>query len=113
MTKEITLKINGSEKTFQSTKDGYFCLDEIWEDFDLKASQHPTEWLAETGNRPVESGDVFDLSEFDCGIWATKKLALMYAGWVDVEFFMTVLETFSALTRGDTEKASRLAANHT
>ncbi len=113
MTKEITLKINGTEKTFQSTKDGYFCLDEIWEDFDLKASQHPTEWLVEIGNELVESGDIFDLSEFDSGIWATKSVALMFAGWVDVEFFMTVLETFSALTRGETEKASQLAANHT
>jgi hypothetical protein len=113
MTKEITLKINGTEKTFQSTKDGYFCLDEIWEDFDLKASQHPTEWLAEIGNRPVELGDVFDLSEFDSGIWANKKLTLMYAGWVDVEFFMAVIDAFEALAYGDTERASQLAANHT
>lgn len=68
MTKEITLKIRGSEKTFQSTIDGYFCLNEIWEDFDLKASEHPSEWLEEVNNRPVELGQAYDLSEYDAGI---------------------------------------------
>ena len=110
MTKEVTLKINGTEKTFQSTKDGYFCLNEIWEDFDLKASEHPSEWLAEVGNRPIELGYVYDLSEHDGGIWATKRVVLMYAGWVDVEFFMKVIKAFTALTLGDTEKAAELAA---
>jgi hypothetical protein len=37
----------------------------------------------------------------------------MYAGWVDVEFFMAVIDAFEALAYGDTERASQLAANHT
>ena len=113
MTNEITLKINDTEYTFEASRDGYFCLNEVWEEFDLKASQHPSKWLAEIGNRPVELGYVYDMSEHSHGIWANKKLTLMYAGWVDVEFFMAVLETFSALAHGDTEKASQLAVNHT
>ena len=110
MNKEITLKINGTEKTFYSTEDGYFCLNEVWEDFDLKASQHPAEWLEEDGYRLVELGHAYDLSEYDAGIWATKSVLLMYAGWVDIEFFMTVIKTFAELTRGEAEKASELAS---
>ena len=110
MNKEITLKINGTEKTFYSTEDGYFCLNEVWEDLDLKASQHPAEWLEEVDYRPVESGHAYDLSEYDAGIWATKSFLLMYAGWVDIEFFMTVIKTFAELTRGEAEKASELAS---
>lgn len=111
MNKEITLKINGTEKTFYSTEDGYFCLNEVWEDFDLKASQHPAEWLEEVENRPVELGYAYDLSEYNAGIWATKRILFMYAGWVDIEFFMTVIKTFAELTRGEAEKASELASN--
>ena len=111
MNKEITLKINGTEKTFYSTEDGYFCLNEVWKDFDLKAFQHPTEWLEEADYRPVELGHAYDLSEYDAGIWATKSFLLMYAGWVDIEFFMTVIKTFAELTRGEAEKASELASN--
>ena len=110
MNKEITLKINGTEKTFYSTEDGYFCLNEVWEDFDLKASQHPAEWLEEVDYRPVELGHAYDLSEYDAGIWATKSLLLMYAGWVDIELFMTVIKTFAELTRGEVEKDSELAS---
>lgn len=104
MALEITLKIQDTEKTFLSTEDGYFCLNEVWEDFDMKASQHPSEWLDEVGDSLIELGEVFDLSENNGGIWATQSTLIMYASWADVEFFMTVLEAFTALTRSKSQE---------
>ena len=98
MAKEITLKINGTKKTFHSTEDGYFCLNEVWEDFDLKASEHPSEWLDEVGERLIESGQVFDLSDNDYGVWATSRALFMYASWVDYNFLDCVFTSFQLLT---------------
>ena len=40
--------------------------------------------------------------------WATLEALYAYAMWVDVEFYMVVVEAFAALTRGDTETAEEL-----
>ncbi|WP_404408401.1 hypothetical protein LG272_10490 [Pseudidiomarina marina] len=40
---------------------------------------------------------------------ATLEALYAYAMWVDVKFYMVVVEAFAALTRGDTEEAKRIA----
>src|SRR5690606_29953778 len=95
--------------TIVSNKDGMFDLNDIWRAFDLKASQAPSQWDNEVRNYLKKSGNIQTLMGRKGGTFATLEALYAYAMWVDVEFYMVVVEAFAALTRGDTEEAKRIA----
>lgn len=75
-----------------------FDLNDIWRDFDLRAKQSPSQWrnkvrehLSATANLQVQKGQVPKTL-------ATLEALYAYAMWVDVEFYMVVVEAFAALT---------------
>ncbi|MDO8256440.1 KilA-N domain-containing protein [Shewanella algae] len=41
--------------------------------------------------------------------WATLEAFYAYAMWCDVEFYMVVVDAFTALTNGDIEEAQEIA----
>ncbi|WP_447078212.1 KilA-N domain-containing protein [Shewanella algae] len=41
--------------------------------------------------------------------WATQEALYAYAMWCDVEFYMVVVDAFTALTNGDIEEAQGIA----
>lgn len=83
-----------------------FDLNDIYRKFDLKGRKQPSDWrgktkdkLFETANLRVEKG-----GRDKDGTPSTKTLATLealyaYAMWVDVAFYMVVVEAFAALTK--------------
>jgi hypothetical protein len=76
-----------------------FDLNDTWRDFELKASQAPSQWrnkvrehLSATANLQVLKGRVPKTL-------ATLDALYAYAMWVDVEFYMVVVQAFTALIR--------------
>nr|WP_256209391.1 KilA-N domain-containing protein [Pseudidiomarina donghaiensis] len=99
-----------------SNKDGMFDLNDIWRVFvSDKENKRPSEWrskvrthLNHTANLRV--GHTHDDNGYNTNhTWATLEALYAYAMWVDVKFYMVVVEAFTALTRGDTEEAKRIA----
>lgn len=91
-----------------------FHLNDIWRDYDLKASQSPSQWrhkvplhMEQTGNLQVVKSEGTRHKTWQT--LATLEALYAYTMWVDVEFYMVVVEAFAALTRGETEKAQELA----
>lgn len=113
---EVTLTFNGKTATIVSNKDGMFNLNDIWRTFvSDKENKRPSEWrskvrthLNHTANLRV--GHTHDANGYITNhTWATLEALYAYAMWVDVEFYMVVVEAFAALTRGDTEEALAIA----
>src|SRR5690606_4314725 len=96
----VTLTFNNITATIVSNKDGMFDLNDIWRAFDLKASQAPSQWDNEVRNYLKKSGNIRTLMGRKGGTFATLEALYAYAMWVDVEFYMVVVEAFAALTRG-------------
>lgn len=91
-----------------------FDLNDIWRAFDLKASQAPSQWRNKVRDHLEETANMQVLRKTGAGTVGWQTLATLealyaYAMWVDVEFYMVVVEAFAALTRGDTEEAQRIA----
>lgn len=81
-----------------------FDLNDIWRDYDLKASQAPSQWrnkvrdhLTRTANMQVGFRTEKGKGKVNYTL-ATLEALYAYAMWVDVEFYMVVVEAFAALT---------------
>lgn len=110
---EVTLTFNNTTATIVSNKDGMFDLNDIWRDFDLRASKRPSQWRGETRDQLVRCAylhtETGGSGKNRGATYATLEALYAYAMWVDVEFYMVVVEAFAALTRGETEEAQRIA----
>jgi len=105
---EVTLTFNNTTATITSNDEGMFDLNDIWRDYDLKASQSPSQWRNKAKAHFVLSGKLQTRKGQggrNGATLATLEALYAYAMWVDVEFYMVVVEAFAALTRGDTERA--------
>ncbi|WP_165743070.1 hypothetical protein [Pseudoalteromonas sp. Z9A6] len=94
-----------------------FDLNDIYRKFGLKGRKQPSDWrgkakdkLFETANLRVEKGGRDKDGKPSTKTLATLEALYAYAMWVDVEFYMVVVEAFAALTRGETEKAEELSS---
>lgn len=80
-----------------------FDLNDIWRDFDLKASQAPSQWRNKVREHLVRSGNLQTEMGGSRGTrgttYATLDALYAYAMWVDVEFYMVVVYAFTALIR--------------
>ena len=86
-----------------------FDLNDIWRAFDLKASQAPSQWRDSTKVYLASTANLQFIRGRHAKTLATLEALYAYAMWVDVKFYMVVVEAFAALTRGDTEEAQRIA----
>lgn len=87
-----------------------FDLNDIYRKFSLKGRKQPHDWSNKVKEKLFESGNLRVQRAGRRGqfTWATLEALYAYAMWVDVEFYMVVVEAFAALTRGDTETAEEL-----
>lgn len=90
-----------------------FDLNDIYRKLGLKGRKQPSDWtnkvkskLYETGN--LRSRRVEGSKEGGWQTLATLKALYAYAMWVDVDFYMVVVEAFAALTLGNTEEAEKI-----
>lgn len=112
---EVTLTFNNATATITSNDEGMFDLNDIWRSYDLRAKQSPSQWVNKVRRHFDETGNIKSrrASGKKAGGWqtlATLEALYAYAMWVDVEFYMVVVEAFAALTRGETEKAEELSS---
>ncbi|CUS49068.1 MAG: hypothetical protein HLUCCO02_03430 [Idiomarinaceae bacterium HL-53] len=106
---EVTITFEGTTATITSNDDGMFDLNDIWRDFDLRATQAPSQWRDKVKAHLVSSANLQTINGRGGKTLATLDALYAYAMWVDVKFYMVVVAAFSALTRGDTEEAQRIA----
>ena len=101
----MTLTFNNTTATIVSNEDGMFDLNDVWRAFvSDKENKLPSEWknqvrkhLNRTEN--IRVGHSRDENGYITNhTWATKTALFAYAAWVDVEFYMVVVEAFAALT---------------
>ena len=76
-----------------------FDLNDIWSDYDLKASQAPSQWRNKAKEYLVSTANMQFIRERNAKTLATLEALYAYAMWVDVEFYIVVVEAFAALTR--------------
>lgn len=86
-----------------------FDLNDIWRVFRLENNRRPSQWRGEAKDAMVNSANLHNKAGRYGGAFATLQALYGYAMWIDVEFYMVVVEAFAALTRGDTEEAQRIA----
>lgn len=73
-----------------------FDLNDIWRNYDLRAKQSPSQWNNRVRTALDSSGKIQSFN--GNGTYATLEALYAYAMWVDVEFYMVVVEAFAALT---------------
>ena len=99
---EVTLTFNNTTATIISNDEGMFDLNDIWRAYDLKASQSPSQWVNKVRKTLDHSGKIkSENGGVNRGTYATLEALYAYAMWLDVEFYMIVVEAFAALTRGE------------
>ena len=76
-----------------------FDLNDIWRDFDLKASQPPSQWRNKVREHLASTANLQFIKGRDAKTLATIDALYAYAMWADVEFYMVVVHAFTALTR--------------
>ena len=113
---QVTLTFADATATITSNDDGMFDLNDIYRNFGLKGRKQPSDWrgktkekLFETANLRVEKGGRDKDGKPSTKTLATLDALYAYAMWVDVEFYMVVVQAFTALTRGQTEQAEAIA----
>ena len=100
MTKEITLKLNGITKSFQSDAIGLFDLNHVWEQFNLNASVHPDNWNEPVFDELVANGVIIEQAPEEGGLLGFKTALINYAAWADENFWDYIFETFANLVDG-------------
>ncbi len=95
----MTLTFNNTTATIVSNEEGMFDLNDIWRTYDLKASQSPSQWVNKVRKALDHSGKIkSENGGAKRGTYAKLEALYAYAMWVDVEFYMVVVEAFAALT---------------
>ncbi|BCV41360.1 MAG: hypothetical protein Sw1PiTSA_14570 [Shewanella algae] len=113
--KNITLTFNNITATVYPNEDGMYDLNDIHRAFKLPNSKLPHQWRHRVRDSLSRRAKLrFGVSTSPSGhrlnhTWATQEALYAYAMWCDVEFYMVVVNTFTALTNGDIEKAQEIA----
>lgn len=104
MKNKFSVKI--MDKVFTSDEDGYLDLNEIWNGFKLAESKKPSKWRTEV-SRILKERTKLSLKEIKhLGAGTSKyyvadeEATIAYAMWIDVDFYLTVVEAFKALRNG-------------
>lgn len=115
MKNKFSIKIKGS--VFTSDEDGYLDLNEIWNEFKLSESKKPSKWRTEA-SRILKERTKLSLKEIKhLGAGKSKfyvadeEATIAYSMWIDVDFYLTVVEAFKELRNGRIEEAVSLASS--
>ncbi|MBO2679813.1 KilA-N domain-containing protein [Shewanella algae] len=111
--KNITLTFNNITATVYPNEDGMYDLNDIHRVFHLPLSKQPSQWRHRI-RTVLENSEPAKVQVQRAGrngqfTWATQEALYAYAMWCDVEFYMVVVDAFTALTNGDIEKAQEIA----
>ena len=111
---KFSLVLDG--KSFESNDDGLLDLNDIWRGCELDEKKRPGRWdshvsktMKETGNIVLHSTKTTDAVFTNKRLVATEVGTIAYAMWVDIKFYMTVVEAFVALRNGEIGKALELS----
>ena len=113
---QITLTFNNQTITVQANQDGMFNLNEIARGFNLR---EPSQWrnaqkrvLLETANLQALRNENQRQGEAPVSLYGTQTGLYAYAAWADPtqQFFVKVVECFTAITNGDLEAAVEIAS---
>lgn len=112
---EVTLTFAGTTATITSNDAGMFDLNDVYRKFGIKGRRLPSDWrtkdkahYVQTGNLWVEKGGRDKRGRPSTKTLGTETVLYAYAMWVDIEFYMVVVEAFAALTLGNTEEAQKI-----
>lgn len=110
MSKRFTIKIMG--QVFESDENGMLNLNDIHKRLQLPPQKRPSQWrdrkvvdaLKRCANMHTVNGD----GGYTAG---DEKATIAYAMWIDIEFYMQVLDAFIAIRKGNLEEAVLLAGS--
>ena len=112
----FTIKIQ--EKVFTSNEDGFLNLNEIHNGMNLKNSKRPSQWrsqvsayLFENANLHTEEIKHLDSNLASKCIYGDEKATIAYAMWIDVDFYLEVVEAFIDLRNGRVSEALERTVN--
>lgn len=89
-------------------------LNDIHQAFKLPKTKLPHQWRHRirdclTQTAKMQAGVTQQGTRQIYHTWATQEALYAYAMWCDVEFYMVVVNAFTALTNGDIEEAQEIA----
>lgn len=114
--KTITIKEIGVSVT--SNEEGMFNLNDLYKQAGLPKAKEPSQWrtgvrrhLQVTANLQALKSNSQGKGQAKESLFATEKALYAYAMWVSVEFYMIVVDAFTALVNGEIDKAIEIATN--
>ncbi|WP_417764585.1 KilA-N domain-containing protein [Shewanella chilikensis] len=89
-------------------------LNDIHQAFKLPKTKQPSQWRHRIRDKltltaKMQVGATQQGTRQIYHTWATQEALYAYAMWCDVDFYMAVVEAFTALTNGDIEEAQEIA----
>ncbi|WP_412486767.1 hypothetical protein [Shewanella chilikensis] len=89
-------------------------LNDIHRAFKLQKTKLPHQWRHRirdclTQSAKLRAGATQQGTRQIYHTWATQEALYAYAMWCDVDFYMVVVDAFTALTNGDIEEAQEIA----
>lgn len=118
---ELTLSFNGVTKTLTPIDDNgriVYDLNEIWREWKLSDKDRPRSWRGKdreafeacTNLYTLEINHLHGAQQTTV---ATQMAVYAYAMWVSTEFYMAVVQCFTAVVNGQIEQAQEIAAKVT
>lgn len=111
--KRFTIKIEG--RVFESDEEGFIDLNHVWKDFNLPNNKRPSEWRNKISEGLRQSGNLrsarksTSYNEYNILV-ADERATVAYAMWISLDFYLSVMDAFISLRRGNLEEAVMLAA---
>ncbi len=113
---KFDIKIMGVE--FESDEDGALDLNSIWKGCNLDEKKRPSEWRNREAKYFRQTAKLRSGSEIkELGkppvpfLKADEDTTIAYAMWVDIEFYLDVIQSFRDLRHGNIQGALESAAN--
>lgn len=108
--KRFTIKIMG--KIFESDEDGFLNLNAIWKGLNLPYNKRPSQWrdrkVVDTLRRNANMHTVNGDGGYTAG---DERATVAYAMWINVDFYIEVLDAFINLRNGNFEEAIKIAGS--
>lgn len=102
-----TITIKTLNVSITSNEAGEFNLNDIWNQCKLPETKRPSEWRTDVKKALEASANLRKVDKI--GTYATEQGVYAYAMWVSTEFYLIVVEAFTALVNGEVEEATKIA----
>lgn len=106
--KQVTIsKLNVS---ITSNEEGMFNLNDLWHQAKLEEKKRPSQWRNDVRKMMEQTANLqSDKQGNGNTTWASEQAVYAYAMFVSPEFYMAVVEAFTALVNGNVVKAKKIA----